>query len=278
VTRPAYSLSVKTKRDARSEGLLKLDGQGRERRTYTLADIEVRTREEDAGGAIGFKGHAAVFGQTALITGWFSEWTEKVSRCAFKKTIKEADVRFLINHDPNLVLGRNKAGTLRLAEDDVGLDTDADMAPTSYGQDMAISLERGDVTQMSYAFEVVKETWDWDADPPARTIEEVRLWDVSVVTYPAFTETDASLRSAGFQTLCQSMGLDKRGQEEFLHQLVAGRRDDPASSFATGRSEEAGEHRRESPDRSTDRCRCDHRWDCPVGTAVMTLSQVGGCG
>ncbi len=220
---------MKTKRDARSEGLLKVDGQGRERRTYTVEDIEVRTREEDAGGAIGFKGHAAVFEKKALIRGWFFEWTEEVARGAFKKTIKEADVRFLINHDPNLVLARSRAGsgTLRLKEDDIGLDTDADLAPTSYGQDLAISLEREDVTQMSYAFEVMKETWDWDADPVSRTIEEVRLWDVSAVTYPAFTETDASLRSAGFETLCRTMGLDKRGQEEFLHQLVAGQRDDP---------------------------------------------------
>lgn len=209
----------------RSAPTPKLDALGRERRTVALGGVEIRTHEEDAGGPIGFKGHAAIFGIRALIRGWWEDWMEEVARGAFRKTIKEADVRMLINHNPDLILGRNKAETLRLAEDDIGLATDADMAPTSYGKDLAISLERGDITQMSYAFEVVKESWDWDEDPPLRTIEEVRLWDVSAVTYPAFTETDASLRGAAFETLCRSMDLTGKQRDQFLRHLATGHQD-----------------------------------------------------
>lgn len=210
--------------DVREKPVPKLDALGRERRLAGLKDFEIRAPlEDDAGGAIGFKGHAAIFETKTLIQGWFMDWTEEIARGAFRKTIGEADVRFLINHNADLLLARNRAGTLRLAEDDIGLATDADMAPTSYAKDLAISLERRDISQMSFAFEVVKEEWDWDEDPPHRRITEVKLWDVAVVTYPAYTETDASLRSAGFEMLCRSMGLDTEARTKLLRQISQGR-------------------------------------------------------
>lgn len=204
--------------------LPRLDGLGRERRMLAAEGIEVRAQTEE-NEAIGFTGHASVFNSRALISGWMGEWIEEVAPGAFRKTISEADIRMLINHDENLLLARNRAGTLRLKEDKIGLATDADMAPTSYALDLAISLGRGDISQMSIAFEVVKETWDYDSEPMVRTIEEIRLWDVSVVTYPAFTETDASLRSAGFETLCRSLKFDKEQERRFLQHLVTGQSD-----------------------------------------------------
>jgi uncharacterized protein len=210
---------------------LRLDHKGYERRLFTFDRAEVRAASDEDDLTADFVGHAAVFNKPTIIRGWFDEWEEEIRDGAFKKTIKEADVRFLVNHDPNLLLARNKAGTLSLSEDSTGLLTEAPNLDRrqSYTNDAVIALERGDLDQMSFAFEVVKEEWDFDADPVKRTITEVRLWDVSVVTYPAYTETDASLRSAGFDALCASMNLDDEARKQLLKQLATGEVND---SFA----------------------------------------------
>jgi HK97 family phage prohead protease len=174
-----------------------------ESRTGILRDVELR--KDDTGATIGFAGHAAVFDERTSIGNPLSwGFYEQVSPGAFTKTIQEADVRFLIDHDPSLLLARTKSGTLRLSEDKVGLAADADLAPTTYGRDLAVLLERGDVSQMSFGFQVVKDDWTVEqvetndgnsVDVEVRTIREAKLFDVSVVTFPAYEGTDAKLRS-----------------------------------------------------------------------------------
>lgn len=184
-----------------------VDGLGRVRWRAELGSRAI-TRAASESDPIGFKGHAAVFGKRAWIGGKQWGWWEEVAADAFAKTLKEADVRFLINHDPNLILARNKAGTLRLAEDKVGLAVDADMAPTTYGRDLAISLERGDITQMSFAFDVIGyRVGEAEDGKELVTLTELRLYDVAAVTYPAYAETDASLRSAAFGEICDRLQL-----------------------------------------------------------------------
>jgi len=172
-------------------------------RAATLDAVALR-QSADGDGSIGFTGHAAVFDERTLIgTEQFGFW-EEIAPGAFRKTLKEADVRFLVNHNPDAVLARNRAGTLRLAEDDVGLSVDADLAPTQTGRDLATLLERGDVTQMSFAFRVVKEdVVGSEDDLPVFRVGEVELFDVSAVTYPAYESTDAALRArmAGHETI-----------------------------------------------------------------------------
>ena len=203
----------------RREVQLPVDSLGRER---FRANIDARSIERRADGdPIGFKGHAALFNRPTWIGPKRWGFREQVAPGAFAKTIKEADVRFLINHDPNLLLARNKADTLTLAEDKVGLAVDAEMAPVSYAQDLAVLLERGDISQMSFAFEVVKDQWEIDDDEnELRTILEAKLWDVSVVTYPAYEDTDAGLRGAAFDLLCRSAGLDETSRARLLHGLT----------------------------------------------------------
>lgn len=206
------------------------DPLGRELRTVAL-DSSVVTRSKDDTKSIGFVGHAAVFNSPTQIGGKRWGWREQIAPGAFAKTIKEADVRFLINHNPDLVLARTVADTLRLSEDDTGLLTDADLARTTYGEDLAISLERGDVTQMSFAFQVVKEEWEEAAEDelPLRTLKELRLFDVSSVTYPAYEDTDGGLRAAAIDVLARSMNLTTSQRAELDAQLGHfARLDEPA--------------------------------------------------
>lgn len=169
------------------------------RRFGTLTGVEVRTTSD---GKVHVRGHAAVFDTPTMIGPPGIGFEERIAPGAFKKTIADgADVRFLFNHNPDLVLARSKSGTLSLVEDRVGLAVGADLAPTSVGRDLAILLERGDVSQMSFGFQVVKDQWETTtradgSEVEVRTILEARLFDVSAVTYPAYDETDLAIREA----------------------------------------------------------------------------------
>lgn len=212
---------------------LPTDAFGHERRVVTLDIDAVERRADDAGDgtgveSIGFKGHAAVFNKRTLIGSKKWGFYEQVATGAFAKTLKEADVRFLHNHDPNLVLARTaEAQTLRLAEDKTGLAVDADMAPTSYALDLAILLDRRDVSQMSFGFRTIADKWETidDQGTELRTLLEVQLFDVSTVTFPAYAETDASLRAVALDVLCARMGIADNDRAR----LLSGLQDDDVS-------------------------------------------------
>lgn len=159
-----------------------------ETRVFPLTDCEVRSE----GDSLSFEGYAAVFNSLSEDLGGFRE---QIDPAAFNKTLKEADVRSLINHDPSMVLGRNKAGTLKLSVDANGLRVVNKLPDTSYARDLHELLQRGDVNQMSFAFTKIRDSWDEETSPPTRTLREVRLHDVSVVTYPAYPETSAEARA-----------------------------------------------------------------------------------
>jgi len=133
-----------------------------------------------------------VFNSPADIGGRF---TEIIAPGAFAAALG-ADVRALIDHDPGRVIGRSKAGTLRLSEDAIGLVVEIDLPDTSDGRDLAVSIERGDISGMSFAFKSTKENWD-ETDPkkPKRIILGLDLRDVSVVAFPAYPDTSVALRS-----------------------------------------------------------------------------------
>jgi hypothetical protein len=160
----------------------------REIRSFTFA----RRAADDASRKM--IGHAAVFGEPADIGGYFRE---QIAPGAFTDSITADDIRALFNHDPNFVLGRNTAGTLTLAEDQDGLAVEIDPPDTQIARDLAVSVDRGDVSQMSFAFQVLAEEWvkGEDKELDLRTITKVRLYDVSPVTFPAYEGTDIALRS-----------------------------------------------------------------------------------
>lgn len=185
---------------------------GQERR---VAPIQVETRADEATGGWTFEGHAAVFDSRSEELGSFvyDGFTEVIKRGAFKDAIRDSDVRFLINHDSNLVLARTRSGTLTLSEDPKGLLAVADVAQTSYGDDLRVLLDRGDVDQMSFAWPygaISHEEWEEDSDGNVtRTIHKFdELIDVAAVTYPAYPDTDASARRICGVTIFDGDDLD----------------------------------------------------------------------
>lgn len=153
--------------------------------------IEVRAAED--GNGINVEGYAAVFNQRADIGGWFFE---QIAPGAFTDSLQRGDdVVFLINHD-GLPLARTSAGTLTLTQDDHGLR----MATTLDGSDpdalrIIGKMKRGDLSKMSFAFIADVEEWDDTGDQAVRTIKQASLFDVSIVTTPAYDGTDIGLRS-----------------------------------------------------------------------------------
>lgn len=134
-------------------------------------------------------GYAAVFDSPSEPL----PWRETVARGAFAKTLKEgADVRLLIDHE-GVPLARTKSGTLKLMEDERGLKVEAELDPSNPDAARVLSaLRRGDLSQMSFAFDAMRDSWS--ANGKERELQEVRLYDVSVVTFPAYEETVAEVR------------------------------------------------------------------------------------
>jgi len=156
-----------------------------ERRSLTAVP---EIRASDKGKTI--SGYAAVFNQETDI----GSFREIVAPGAFQNTIS-GDIRALIDHDTGRVIGRSKAGTLRLKEDGHGLAVEIDLPDTTDGRDLAHLLERGDISGMSFGFRVTKDEWDETRDIPVRTIRSVELFEVSAVAFPAYDGTELAMRS-----------------------------------------------------------------------------------
>jgi HK97 family phage prohead protease len=190
-----------------------------------MTDTHLRV-SHGGGNQVRVRGYAAVFNQLSEDLGGFRE---QIMAGAFSGRLAD-DVRALINHDSNLVLGRTVANTLTMAEDAHGLAVDITLPDTQAARDLAVSMERGDVSQMSFSFTVSKDGQSWQRDgtgPWIRTIKRVaRMFDVSVVTYPAYPQTDAALRSLeawrrGHQVDPPSDDLSLYRRRLRLHQLQA---------------------------------------------------------
>lgn len=152
--------------------------------------IPAEIRADDGG--IKVSGYAAVFNQETDIAGLFREI---ILPGAFRKAIGRDDVSFLINHS-GLPLARTRSGTLKLAEDEHGLNIESELdADDPDVMRIIPKMKRGDLDKMSFAFRAVKQRWDDTQDPPLRTIEEADLFDVSIVTDPAYEGTEIGLRS-----------------------------------------------------------------------------------
>lgn len=151
-------------------------------------------------------GHAAVFGVHARMPG---HW-ETLERSAFDDVLAaDPDCKALFNHNPSMVLGSTRAKTLRLGVDDVGLTFEVDLPDTSYARDLRELVDREDIRGCSFGFIPGDDRWSRAPDGrQLRTHTSVKeLLDVSLVAYPAYADTDVSLRHADF-----GRGPTARGQ------------------------------------------------------------------
>jgi hypothetical protein len=172
-----------------------------------------------------FVGHAAVFDVRTSI-GNPLKWGfyEELASGCFTKTLKECDARFLLDHDSYYVVSRMSADTLTLKEDKTGLAVDSDLdVNLSYVKDLKANVRNGNVTGMSFGFYVVKDQWSTEEvevtgskepiEVEVRRILEVRLVEVSAVTFPAYDATDAGLRDV-------SRTLRARGDVEAIKRRI----------------------------------------------------------
>lgn len=150
--------------------------------------VEIRAEEK----TITVAGYAAVFNEEADIGGYFRE---VIAPGAFSEAISRDDVVFLINHD-GLPLARTRSGTLTLKEDKRGLYIETELDPEDPDvKSILPKMKRGDLDKMSFAFIPEVQEWDDSDETPLRTIKKVRLYDVSIVTTPAYDGTEIGLRS-----------------------------------------------------------------------------------
>lgn len=166
-----------------------------ERRTITLKELRVVEANVDPLTEPAIEGYASVFDSWSEELGGNSPFRERVVKGAFEETIQNDDIRALFNHDPNYVLGRNKAGTLTLEEDDKGLKVRIVPPDTQWAKDLLVSIKRGDITQMSFGFTVILDRWSYEDNIDVRELLKVKLYDVSPVTFPAYAQTECGVRS-----------------------------------------------------------------------------------
>jgi HK97 family phage prohead protease len=160
-----------------------------ETRRISFNEFELR----EAGEGMTFSGYAAVFNQDSEPL----PFTERIAPGAFARSLRSRNnVRMYMNHDSSMLLATTRAKTLRLVEDDYGLRVEADLPDTTVGRDLAVLMRRGDVDSMSFGFTVPKGGDSWSDDGSLRTLKQIRLFEVSVVTgFPAYTGTNAAVRS-----------------------------------------------------------------------------------
>ena len=129
---------------------------------------------------------------------------ESVAPGAFSKTLG-GDVRTLIDHETMYVLGRNQAGTLELREDSHGLWGSVLINPNDQdAMNLYARVQRGDVNQCSFGFDILDEETEYRDDGSIHwTIREVKLYEVSVCTFPAYAETSVQARKDDYQRVIE---------------------------------------------------------------------------
>jgi HK97 family phage prohead protease len=186
---------------------------GRERRTVA-ADATIEERGDGDEQELRFTGHAAVFNERTWIGPKRWGFWEEIDPGFFRNVLDD-EAAFLVNHDPNQLLARN-GKTMTLTVDKKGLVPDATWDPEDPDARMwAGRVRRGDINKMSFAFTVAEEKWAEDAEgEEIRTLLTAeRLYDVALVTYPAYDGTDGTMRDQAAEVVLRHRGYDPRTEE-----------------------------------------------------------------
>jgi HK97 family phage prohead protease len=152
-----------------------------------------------------------------------STFTERIAPGAFLRSLKSRnDIKLLWNHDTSDVLGSTRAGTMKLVEDGRGLRVTAELPNTTLGRDAAELLKRGDVDAMSFGFTVPRGGDEWNAEGTERTLREVMLHEVSIVAFPAYSETAGTATVRGLAKIAQRAQVDVDALSDALLKLENG--------------------------------------------------------
>ena len=170
-----------------------------ERKMRQVRTINSDFKTRDDGGELRIEGYFAVFNSIYQI---WDDMSESVAPGAFSDTLGD-DVRALIDHETMYVLGRNQAGTLELREDSHGLWGSILINPNDQdAMNLYARVQRGDVNQCSFGFDILEEETDFRDDGSVHwTIKKVKLYEVSVCTFPAYAETSVQARKDEKETL-----------------------------------------------------------------------------
>lgn len=181
-----------------------------------VIDLEVR----ESGDGMTFSGYAAVFNSESEDLGGFREF---IAPGAFKRSLQSRnEVKLLWNHDAGEPLASMRGGTLKLTEDATGLKVEARLANTSRGRDVAELIRSKTVDSMSFGFSVIKDTWNNEGN--VRTLNAVRLFEISLVSWPAYQATSGTVSIRSSQTINADQLADA------LFKLESGEELDPTAA------------------------------------------------
>jgi uncharacterized protein len=196
-----YAEGVVSRIEAENEGRAKGEALSKIETRTTPIQFEVR---EDADGMT-FEGYAAVFNSPSEPL----PFVERIAPGAFTRSLEARnDIKLLWNHDTGSVLGSTRAGTMKLYQDGTGLRVSARIANTTAGRDAAELIRRGDVDSMSFGFSVPSGGDEWSADGAERTLKSVRLHEVSIVPFPAYSATAGTTSVRGLELIAQRAEVD----------------------------------------------------------------------
>jgi len=182
-----------------------------------INEAEFEVREESDG--MHFSGYAALFNSPSEPL----PFVESIASGAFKRSLKSRnDVKFLWNHDAGEILGSTRARTVNLIEDDRGLRVEGMLPNTTRGRDVAELLKRGDVDAMSFGFSVPAGGDTWSSNGSERTLKQVRLHEVSIVAWPAYTATAGTVSVRKFEIIAERADVDAEALADALVKIEDG--------------------------------------------------------
>jgi uncharacterized protein len=194
----------------------RLEGRAKPKHEERVNVIDLEVRE--TGDGMTFEGYAAVFNSESEDLGGFREY---IAPGAFKRSLQSRnEVKLLWNHDAGEPLASVRGGTLKLTEDDRGLKVEARLANTSRGRDVAELIRSKTIDSMSFGFSVIKDTWEGNV----RTLNAVRLFEISLVSFPAYQAT------AGTVSVRSSNTIDADQLADALFKLESGEELDPTAA------------------------------------------------
>ena len=211
-----YAEGVIGRIEAENEGRAKGQALSKMETRVTVTDFEVREEQD----GMHLTGYAARFNEASEPL----PFREYIAPGAFKRSLQSRnDVKLLWNHESSIVLGSTRAGTLRLTEDSQGLKVSAVLPDTQAGRDAKVLINRGDVTGFSFGFTVPAGGDSWNEDGTERTLNAVRLMEVSTgVAFPAYPTTEGTALVRSLEAVAKRAEVDADALADALLKIENG--------------------------------------------------------